>query len=310
MLARVAESLYWIGRNVERCEHCCRYMKVQFFSTLEAPMSQNKDFNLRSILFMSGGNFQSQTVLSEGQVWQKVIFDANNSDSLLSLVKNTRENARSIRNNISEEFWESINKWYLYTQKLDAEKFSSDKLFEFSEDMNLQIVLIKSRLHHTFLHDEIWSFVCLGIYIERALQILRIVRSKISDSIILSDNGVNQALLQYQWTTLLMSLEAFGVHKKKYKGLRSRQSILELVLANSDFPRSLSYVSLKIKRHLEGLSVSSPNYQHLKNDFYAILDDCLAFNDFSNEGEVINFIDNAYNCYAKLHYDIEALYFQ
>jgi len=50
MLARVAESLYWIGRNIERCEHCARYMQVQYFSTLEAPMSHNKDFTLRSIL--------------------------------------------------------------------------------------------------------------------------------------------------------------------------------------------------------------------------------------------------------------------
>ncbi len=312
MLARIAENLYWIGRNIERCEHCSRYMKVQFFSTLDAPMAQNKDFALRSILFMSGANFQSQGQgnLNENEVWQKVIFDPNNSNSLLNLIKNTRENARSIRNAISEEFWESINKWYLDSRAWDAQKFSSNQLFDFTEAMNSHIVLIKSRLHHTFLHDDIWNFICLGVYTERALQILRIIRSKISDSVILSNNGENQALLQYQWTTLLMCLEAFGIHKKKYMGLRSKNSIFELLLAHDGFPRSLKYTSLKIKRHLTGISVHPTGHQQVKENFEAILSDCLAFNSFSEEAEIINLIDNAYDCTASFHFDIEQLYFQ
>jgi len=310
MLARVAENLYWIGRNIERCEHCSRYMKVQFFSTLDAPMSQNKDFTLRSILFMSGSNFQSQTILNENEVWQKVIFDANNSNSILNIIKNTRENARSIRNVISEEFWESINKWYLESRDLDAQKFSSDRMFSFSESMNTNIVIIKSRLHHTFLHDDIWHFICLGIYIERALQVLRIIRSKISDSIILSDNGVNQTILQYQWTTLLMCLEAFGIHQKKYKGQRSKKSIFELALANGGFPRSFKYAALKVKRHLEGISVYPSGHQTVKEEFDQLFKECLAFDDFSEEDKMINMIDNAYDCITQFHFKIEGLYFK
>ena len=100
MLARVAESLYWIGRNIERVEHCTRYLKVQYFSTLEAPMLQNKDFTFRSILFMSGADFEPQNMLPENEVWRKVIFDAGNPNSIFSIVKYAMENARSIRNAI------------------------------------------------------------------------------------------------------------------------------------------------------------------------------------------------------------------
>ena len=310
MLARVAESLYWIGRNIERCEHCCRYMQVQYFSTLEAPMSQNKDFTLRSILFMSGGNFQLHGSLEENLVWQKVIFDSYNPNSLFSLVKNVRENARSIRNTISEEFWESINKWYLDYNKLNQQQFSSEKIFEFSKQMELGIVFIKSRLHHTFLHDDTWGFIWLGIYLERALQILRIIRSKISDSTILSNNGENQALLQYQWTTLLMCLEAFGIHKKEYKGTRSKQSILELLLTNPIFPRSFYYTTAKIRRHLEGISVLPLAHQVLKDKFQKIHQEELAFDVDLEESEIISRLDSAYNCLATFHFEIEQLYFQ
>lgn len=310
MLARVAESLYWIGRNIERCEHCARYMQVQYFSTLEAPMSQNKDFTLRSILFMSGGNFQVQGILDENQVFQKVIFDNYNSNSLVSLVNGIRENARSIRNTVSEEFWEAINKWYLDYTQLNQQQFSSEKLFEFSKNVDFNIVLIKSRLHHTFLHDDAWGFICLGIYVERALQILRIIRSKISDSIILSNNGENQAILQYQWTTLLMCLEAFGIHKKEYKGLRSRESILELLLTNKVFPRSFEYASSKIRRHIAGISVLPPGHLALKNSFETLYTECLNFKDLSKESEIIPKLDYAYNCMTKFHFEIEKLYFQ
>ncbi|MEM6321518.1 MAG: alpha-E domain-containing protein [Bacteroidota bacterium] len=310
MLARVAESLYWIGRNVERCEHCSRYMKVQFFSTLEAPMSQNKDFTMRSILFMSGAVYQSQTNLDESEVWQKVIFDPNNPNSLLNLVRNARENARGIRNTISDEFWKAINQWYLETQGLKPEKFSSDNIFLFAEMMHRHIVLVKSRLHHTFLHDDAWSFISLGLYVERVLQILRIIRSKISDSIILSDNGVNRPILQYQWTTLLMCLEGFDIYKKKYPGARSRRAIFELLLNNSAFPRSLKYTSLKLKKHLSAISVHPEGHQALKDEFDRIVAECLDFDEPENEEEVIQLVDNAYNYISKFHFDIEQLYFQ
>ncbi|MEM1122943.1 MAG: alpha-E domain-containing protein [Bacteroidota bacterium] len=310
MLARVAENLYWIGRNVERCEHCARYLKVQFFSTLDAPMSQNKDFTLRSILFMSGSNYQSQTILNENEVWQKVIFDLNNTNSILSLIQQTRENARSIRNVISEEFWESINRWYLTTKELDPKDFSSDDIFAFSEQMNADIVLIQSRLHHTFLHDDIWSFINLGIYVERALQILRIIRSKISDSNILSDNGVNQTILQYQFTTLLMCLEAFDIYIKKYQGVRSKKTIFDLVLMNDLFPRSFKYTSLKIKRHLHGISVYPQGHLELKENFDRILAEYLNFDSFSEEDQIISFVDKAYNSISNFHYQIEQLYFK
>lgn len=310
MLARVAESLYWIGRNIERCEHCARYMHVQYFSTLEAPMSQNKNFTLRSILFMSGSDFDTTAIVNEKEVWQKVIFDGNNPSSLFSLARSARENARSIRNNISTELWEAINKWYLFFKSVKKKKFSSGKVFAFSEENIAHIALIRSTINTTLLHNDIWGFLNLGIHMERSLQVLRILKSKISDSIILSNNGVNIPLLQYQWTTLLKSIEAFDIYKKYYKGILLKETIFELILTNPLFPRSLVYSTGKIKFHLKQISVRTEDFDSVFEKINQRVEESITFSEFTDEEKVIEDIAEAYECISAFHFDISKLYFQ
>lgn len=310
MLARVAESLYWIGRNIERCEHCSRYLKVQYFSTLDAPMSQNKDFTLRSILFMSGAEFDINAKVNPVDVWRRVIFDNNNPNSLFQLAFNARENARSIRNNISSELWEAINKWYLYKKGMNQNNFAVADIYDFSEQTITHIAFIKSRIDNTLLHNDPWGFINLGIYVERAQQVIRILRSKISDSIILSNNGANIPLMQYQWTTLLKSLEAFDVHKHFYKGMLSKENIFELILANERFPRSLIYTAQKIHDHLTKISVHPEEYNKVFNSFTDNMNGCLSFQEFSDEEVITGRLSEAYECITAFHFDLQKLYFE
>jgi uncharacterized alpha-E superfamily protein len=310
MLARVAESLYWIGRNIERCEHCSRYLKVQYFSTLDAPMSQNKDFTLRSILFMSGAEFDIDAKVNPVEVWRRVIFDHNNPNSLFRLAFNARENARSIRNNISSELWEAINKWYLYKKGMNQLNFRASDIYDFYEKNITHIALIKSRVDNTLLHNDLWGFISLGIYVERAHQVIRILRSKISDSIILSNNGANIPLMQYQWTTLLKSLEAFDVHKNYYKGVMSKKNFFELILASERFPRSVIYTAKKIHEHLAKISVHPADYTTVLNNFTADMEGCLAFKEFDDEEVIMNRLTEAYDCITDFHNDLQKLYFQ
>ncbi len=309
MLARVAESLYWMGRNLERVEHCSRFLKVQYYSTLDAPMSQNKDFTLRSILFMSGSEMDFQAPVHENYVWFKVILDPNNSNSLFSLTKNARENARSIRNNISSELWESINKLYLYLKSLNQKNFTASHISSFTENITIYMALIKSAIATTLLHNDIWGFISIGMYLERSLQVLRILRSKISDSIILSNNGVNKPLLQYQWTTLLKSVEAFDVYRYQYRGILSKETIFELILENEAFPRSLKYSVKKFRNHIANISVRPTAYEVAMGKIEQTIQDCIQFEDFTKEDDVLQKITEASECLSDLHYDVQNLYF-
>ncbi len=310
MLTRVAESLYWIGRNIERCEHCCRYLKVQYFSTLDAPMSQNKAFTLRSILFMSGSNFDTETNVSESEVWQKVIFDFDNPNSISTVIRNARENAKSIRNNLSTECWEAINRLFLFLKEARKKKFKSSKIFGFCEEIIAHIALIKSTIANTLLHTDIWSFINLGVFVERAFQTLRIMRSKISDSAILSDNGENLALMFYQWTTLLKSLEAYDVYMNLNKRQLDKGNIFSLLISNPLFPRSIQYAGNKIKSHFENISARPEGYIAALEAYDTAMINCMEFNDFDEDEEVINYINDAFDCISSFHFNIQKLYFQ
>jgi uncharacterized alpha-E superfamily protein len=285
-------------------------MKVQFFSTLDAPMSQNKDFTLRSIMFMSGSDFDTNSILNERDVWQKVIFDASNPNSIFSIVHNARENARSIRNSISTELWESINKWYIFSKSYRQESFSSADIYSYADKMTSHIAVIKSNISNTLLHNDIWHFISLGVFIERTLQTLRILNSKISDCAILSNNGENLPLLQYQLTTLLKSLEAFDLHRLYYKGHMSKESIFEIILSNPLFPRSIQYSIKRIHRHVLGISVRPPAYREVIDAFISNSNQLITFDQFENEEVVLEHISTLNASLLNFHNRIQELYFQ
>lgn len=309
MLARVADSLYWIGRNLERAEHCSRFLKVQYFSTLDTPMIRNKDFTLRSIMFMAGTNFQSQGELIEKEVWRNVIFDINNPSSIFSVIKNARENARSIRNSISTELWESINKLYLYCSNFNEATFSSSKLFHLSEEMRTQIAMIKSTIRNTILHDNAYHFITLGVFMERTAQVLRIVKGKISDWSILSDNGENTALISYQWTILLKSIEGYDIYNKLHPGKKSRENIFRLIFNNQLFPRSVAYSLNNVRRGLNLIDVRPSEWEGFIQDFDEALEVIQSFDDFADEDAVLMHVNVALDKISKIHNDLTNMYF-
>lgn len=309
MLARVADSLYWIGRNLERAEHCTRFLKVQYFSTLDTPMIRNKDFTLRSIMFMAGTSFQVQGELVEREIWKNVVFDINNPNSIFSVIKNARENARSIRNTISTELWESINKLYLYCSNCEESSFSSGKLFELSEEIKNQIAMIKSSIRNTILHDNVYHFIRLGIFLERTQQVLRIVKGKISDWSILSDNGVNKAIISYQWTILLKSIEGYDIYNKLHPGKKTREYIFRMIFKNELFPRSIAYSLHHIRRVLTLIDVKPEEYVTVLDSFDAALIRISNFEDFDDEDKILIHVNEAFEQISKIHTDISNMYF-
>jgi len=309
MLARVADSLYWIGRNLERAEHCSRYLRVQYFSTLDTPMIRNKDFTLRSIMFMAGTSFQSQGPLQESDVWKNVIFDINNPSCIFSVIKNARENARSIRNSISTELWEAINKLYLFCANYHESTFSSSKIFDLTEEIRTSIAMIKSTVRNTILHDNCYHFIRLGIFVERSQQVLRITKGKISDWSILSDNGENKALISYQWTILLKSIEGYDIYNKLYPGKKSREHIFRLIFNNQKFPRSIIYSLNSVEHGLKLIDVKPVGFDHFLAFLSELQNDVRNFSSYEDEDQVLLHVNVALEKISKIHSEINTLYF-
>ncbi|MCM8542495.1 MAG: alpha-E domain-containing protein [Lentisphaeraceae bacterium] len=251
MLSRIANNLYWMGSYIERVEHCARFTEINYFAALDAPANLSSQFSIDSLLKMNG-IFDSD-ITSEEIALSTIGFDKNNPNSIINCVTAVRENARSARDVISTELWETINRYYHFTLNYDTEAFSKTNLFDFTQRIIEQTSIIKGRIDSTLIHNETWTVICLGIFVERTTQILRIMATKLSDLKLLKEDDQSPALKAHQIEAMLRSLESFDMSRKFYRRAPTINSSLEFLLLNKKFPRSILSCTKKLKRHLDNI---------------------------------------------------------
>ncbi len=284
MLARVANSLYWMGRYIERSEHIARYLNVQYFSTLDAPMTQQKKVILKSILDMVGGEFetkgqeqtqeqsgqqqsqsqsQTQTNLTEQDILVAVTFNSGNSNSIFSNVQNARENARSVRYLLSSGLWESVNRYYHFIKEYSVDFYKTRGLYDFTTQAKEHCTIIRSCANGTLLHDDIWAFFKLGIHLERTAQIIRVLNCKMNDIQALTQNDKFTPLTTYQWTITLKILESFDMYRRVNKGAINQQNVLDFLLSHSTLPCSVAFSLAKVNEMLSCLTFAASSDSRL-----------------------------------------------
>jgi len=258
MLTRIANNLYWTGRYLERSEHLARYLRVQYFSMLDAPMSQSRKFTLNSILNMYGVEWPEGEPLLEAEVLRKVGMAYDTPLSIRSTIRSARENASALRHVISTELWESINAFYLEANGQDSDFFATHGLHDFTIGVGSHCAIIRSRVDDTLLQDEVWVLLKLGIHLERIVQVIRILNSKLFDIDVMTDRGENQALRQYQGTVILKILEGFDMHRKAYQQLLTPKTMVEFLIGHPHFSRSVTYNMNAVRILLERMDNNSP----------------------------------------------------
>ncbi len=256
MLSRVANNLYWMGRYLERMEHMARYVKELYFSSLDAPIEEidSRNFVLESILYMCG-IFDMEDI-NERKVLFKVGFDPENSNSFINIITLARENARGARNEISTEIWETINTFYHYVQNYSVESFLRTGLYEVTQNIINKISLIRTKMYSTLLYDETWSLILCAMHMERTLQMIRILNSKLNDIYKIQQLGYPVNELSFEWTTLLRCTESFDMNRKYYRSIPNKNQVLEFLILNVQNPRSIHYSINRIADYLNQLSQS------------------------------------------------------
>ncbi len=257
MLTRIANNLYWTGRYLERSEHLARYLRVQYFAMLDAPASQSRKFTLSSILNMYGVKWPENQPLKEDEVLRRVGMDYATPLSIRSTIRSARENASSLRHVISTELWESINGFYLEANAQDPEFFVTHGLYDFTVEVGAHCAIIRSRIDDTLLQDEAWVLMKLGIHLERVIQVIRILNSKLLDIDVMTDRGDNPALRQYQGTVILKILEGFDMHRKAYQQLLTPKTMVEFLIGHPQFSRSVTYNMDAVRLLLERMDNDS-----------------------------------------------------
>ena len=257
MLSRIGNSLFWMGRYIERTEHIARYTKVQYVSSVDVPLGQNRDLVLESILDMAGTRrqyTQTQQQLVEDEVISYITISDTNPFSLIGYIGMIRENARGARDRLSIELWEGINSFYHKTNHYTQADLHNEGVEAFARKIEEQSYVIKGFIDNTLLRNEEWRLISLGIYVERAIQVCQILQTKIRDIEKIDSLKLKGALENYHWTTILESTESFDMYMRCQKTPPNRHNVLHFLLFDMDFPKSVAFSLAHVETCIRGIT--------------------------------------------------------
>lgn len=244
MLSRIANSLFWMGRYLERADQSARYIKVHYYSALDAPLASKQEFIYESILTMLGLDEEykkSSKNYQEDKINVLIALDEANPVSIKSSVIYARENARGARDSISSELWGAINKFYHFVNGFNEKDLKKEGIYYFADKIMENCSIVTGYIDNTLLHDETWSLIRLGIHLERASQTTRVMYSKVKDIKKIEKQKLGKSIESYHCVTMLKSVEAFDMSKIYYRAVPNMHDALEFLILNKDFPKSISY---------------------------------------------------------------------
>jgi uncharacterized alpha-E superfamily protein len=256
MLSRVAESIYWMSRYIERAENVARVVDVNVLLQLDIPDPEEQ---WDAIVNVTGGHadfLERYDAPTRANVVEFLAFDALNPNSILSSVTKARENARSVREMISSEMWEEVNAFYLAVSGPGARDRALYQTHEFFQEVRRASHLVEGTKNETMPHSEAWHFSRLGRFIERADQTSRILDVKYF-LLLPSTADVGKPVDDLQWSALLRSASGFEAYRKAF-GRVSAPSVAAFLLMDREFPRSVYHCLSEAQESLGAVSAPSP----------------------------------------------------
>ncbi|MBV9491082.1 MAG: alpha-E domain-containing protein [Verrucomicrobia bacterium] len=247
MLCRVADALYWLCRYVERAENNARMLDVNLQLMPDAQTLNNVSLHQHweSIIYSLEDTKLFQELYHEltgDAVVDFVTFERRNPNSIFSCFEFARENARTVREQISTEMWEQLNRIYLRFRSGEAQRLFRSSTYEFFQSVVEGCQLFHGTTDATMSHDEGWDFIQLGKYLERADRTSRILDIKYH---ILLPHGerVGGNIDTLQWLAVLKSCSALEPYRKRYQGVITPWQVAEFLIKDQRFPRSIWFCS-------------------------------------------------------------------
>ncbi|MDE2355307.1 MAG: alpha-E domain-containing protein [Alphaproteobacteria bacterium] len=242
MLARVADSLYWAGRYVERAEHVSRLAQVMLNATLDPSEAAGQVLALTRAALGAPPGVQEPLELARA-----LSLDRDNPGSVVVSLARARENARQVRDQITTESWERLNMLYLRAVGARAgASFNADPLAFLGEIVS-DLHLFKGAADSTMSHGEGWRFMVTGVFLERAQLIGRLLKAAFTPIAVASEEPL--ALV-----TVLRMACALEPYLRTYTADLNSRFILEFLMFDEDFPRSIRHATDQIERHLSHLA--------------------------------------------------------
>lgn len=239
MLSRVAFCLYWMFRYLERAQNVARFVDSDFNFFLENPANQENLWN--SLIAVTGDQaiFEDLygTSYSRKNVFRFLTLDERYANSVLSALRASRENARSIRETIPNELWQELNTLYLSVQDYSRHIQPPDQ--EVRQLVMESCYKIIGQFYSIMSRNEAWHFARMGMLIERADKTSRILDVKYF-LLLQSPDLVGSGYDNSQWAALLQSVSGLEMYRRTHRRLQPA-SVIEFLILEQKFPRSISH---------------------------------------------------------------------
>jgi uncharacterized alpha-E superfamily protein len=239
MLSRVADSLYWMSRYLERAENIVRQLDVTMSLMLD-PGGASADTRWKRFVAALGNPPDLEWSGSLDEMAWKVVFDSSNHASVIFCVNNARENARQVREEISSEQWQRLNRLYHHMHSPSTQVQARVNMSDVFASILDGIHLFKGVSDTTMIHGQGWQFIRLGRYLERAYSTATLLEVSYPDLAGLGDH--EQSGYNYlEQVGLLRCCTAFEAYTQVYTADLLADRILEFLLLNRDFPHAIRY---------------------------------------------------------------------
>lgn len=275
MLSRVADTLYWMSRFVERAEGVARLVEIHRDTDLESDTRRgDAGYWHPTLLAMCAQEQFDEDELKEPDAF--LLFSSQWNNSVFNSINSARENARMVRDQLSEEIWVELNTLYHFINSKEAMlEYRNDEPSFFRRVIRFSLVF-QGLSDATIHHDEGWRFMSLGKYLERAD-----LTSRVLDTLTFLDSEPSRLDL----IRALRSCSAFSAYRKRYRGALTMHNVADFLLFSQDFPRSIRFSIRGVDAQLHKISgVPSGNFS---NEAERLAGSALAQVNFSNIDSMI-----------------------
>lgn len=260
MISRSAEQCFWLFRHLERIDHISRFMSVNHNYILDTNLANHDKWFPFIILLGEEQRFlqlHGVDAITNGRLIQDyIVWEKQNPISIFQMTKAARENTRIIRDTISNEFWETINAFWLWLNSHNSyHTYSQDKI-EFYKTVKQSVNSIYGQLYNSMLEGEAYHFMMLGMILERTMQTARILDIKSYRNPILQQETAIETLY---WLNLL---KFFSAHEAflKQKSIINSKTVAEFLIFEKSFPHTIAYClnkAISIAKKLSSITKES-----------------------------------------------------
>ena len=304
MLSRVANNLIWLDRYMERGSGILNLLKVNFYANQDSPELFSWTPIIKNFSSSDNGFYTEDAI----ECIDFMVFNMENSNSIVNIVTKARENARSVQEHISRELWLCINNYYLYLTNKDLpKKLREEDPVQFLEDLRKYHLIYNGTSDVTQERGASYYFMNVGKFLERVIQISDFTAIKLVEIGKTSDS-LEQS---FYWKNLLLSIGGYQLYLKTHKSTFNEDHVIRMVFQDKLFPRSVYYCINKLSRHINQLIETGELEKNNIEFLLGKLESTIKYTTIENINKqgLDNFINDIKSDIRNISFNINAVYF-